>query len=102
VNKRRRVEKQRSGSSLLRPQSIRRPPRTAWLRKAEAAKADADADVTEKSAERGCRENCRQLLQAKVDAAAAEVEKARAELKQRREASESKFESSVPFRRLLS
>jgi hypothetical protein len=34
---------------------------------------EADEAVLDKSAERGCRENCRQLLQAQVDAAAAEV-----------------------------
>jgi hypothetical protein len=45
---------------------------------AKKAKADADQTALDKSAERGCRENCRQLLQAQVDAAAAEVTSAQA------------------------
>jgi hypothetical protein len=50
------------------------------LQTAQAAKAAAAAAVVEKSAERGCRENCRQMLQAQVDAAAEEVGRAQAEL----------------------
>jgi hypothetical protein len=50
------------------------------LEAAKAAKAIADTAAVQKSAERGCAENCRKLLQAQVDAAAAEVEHARAEL----------------------
>jgi hypothetical protein len=56
------------------------PATSERLRLAEATKAAADVAVVDKSSERGCRENCRQLLQAQVDAAAADVEKARAAL----------------------
>jgi hypothetical protein len=57
--------------------SVKNAPATsARLQKAEAVKAAADAAVIENSAERGCRENCRQLLQAQVDAAALEVQNA--------------------------
>ena len=64
------------------------PSTTERIRKAEAAKAAADAAVIQKSAERGCVSNCRQLLQAQVDAAQAELNAARAELQSRREAAE--------------
>ena len=56
------------------------PTTSRQLEKAEAAKAAADKAVVEKSAEPGCRANCRQLLQAQVDAAAGDVEKARTAL----------------------
>ena len=44
---------------------------------AERAKVEADAAARDKSAERGCRENCRLLLQAAVDSATREIEGAR-------------------------
>jgi hypothetical protein len=56
------------------------PTISTRLEDAKKAKADADQAVLDKSAERGCRENCRQLLQAQVDAAAAEVTSAQAAL----------------------
>jgi hypothetical protein len=56
------------------------PTTSARLQKAEAAKAAADAAVVSKASEKNCRDNCRQLLQAQVDGAAAEVAAARAEL----------------------
>jgi hypothetical protein len=56
----------------------RAPTTSDRLHRAQAAKAAADAAVMEKSTERGCRENCRQLLQAQVDAAAEEVTNAQA------------------------
>jgi hypothetical protein len=56
------------------------PTTSSRLEKAEKAKAAAIAAVVDKSAEKGCRENCRQLLQAQVNAAAEDVDKARAEL----------------------
>jgi hypothetical protein len=56
------------------------PATSARLNAAQAAKAAADAAVVAKSAERGCVENCRRLLQGQVDAAALEVENARAEI----------------------
>jgi hypothetical protein len=51
------------------------------LEKAEAAKAAADRAVVDKSAERGCVSNCKQLLQKAVEDAAAEVAAAREDLK---------------------
>jgi hypothetical protein len=50
------------------------------LTKAEAAKKAADDAVVSKAAEKGCRENCRQLLQAQADAAATEIAAARSAL----------------------
>jgi hypothetical protein len=50
------------------------------LEKAEAAKVAADKAVVDKSAERGCASNCRQLLDKALEAAAAEVAAARDEL----------------------
>jgi hypothetical protein len=50
------------------------------LEAALAAKAVADQAAIDKSAERGCRENCRALLQAQVDSAATEIEQARTDL----------------------
>lgn len=50
------------------------------LNDAEAAKSAAEAAVREKAADKGCRENCRLLLQAAVDAAQREAEAARAEI----------------------
>ncbi len=49
---------------------------------ATAAKVAADQAVVDKSAERGCRENCRHLLQKAVDDAALEVAAARDDLAQ--------------------
>src|SRR5262249_7292945 len=68
-----RVEAAKAAVDLL-PTTSRR------LEKAEVDKAAADRAVLEKSSERGCLANCRQLLQAQVDAAASEVEKARGEM----------------------
>ena len=51
-------------------------------------KSGADQAAIDKSAERGCRENCRALLQAQVDAAATEIEQARADLARGREKAE--------------
>lgn len=65
------------------------PAASQRLTSAESAKAAADAAAVAKSAERGCLENCRKLLQAQVDAAAHEVEQARAGIahdRQRKEA----------------
>jgi hypothetical protein len=56
------------------------PTTSKRLEDAKNAKAEADQAVIDKSAERGCRENCRQLLQAQVDAAAVEVTSAQAAL----------------------
>jgi hypothetical protein len=47
---------------------------------AELAKSEAEKAVRDKSAEPGCRQNCRLLLQSAVDAAQREVEAARADL----------------------
>ena len=56
------------------------PTTSTRLEAAIAKKDTADRAATEKSAERGCRENCRQLLQGQVDEAAREVVAARAAL----------------------
>lgn len=50
------------------------------LEAAERAKIEADDSVREKSAEVGCRENCRLLLQGASESAAREVEAARSEI----------------------
>lgn len=55
-------------------------PDNKRLNDAEAAKSVAEAAVREKAADKGCRENCRLLLQAAVDTAQREVEAARAEI----------------------
>jgi len=52
----------------------RAPTRSRRLE--DANKAEADKAAIDKSAERGCRENCRQLRQAQVDATATEVKDA--------------------------
>jgi len=69
----------------------RLPTTSSRIEAALAAKASADQAAIDKSAERGCRENCRALLQAQVDAAAAEIEQARAELGKGRTAVESEL-----------
>jgi hypothetical protein len=56
------------------------PTTSPRLEAALQQKGTADHAAIEKSAERGCRENCRALLQAQVDAADREVAAARAEL----------------------
>ncbi len=56
------------------------PANRTRLDAAERAKIEADKAARDKSAEKGCRENCRMLLQSAVDSAAREVEFARAEL----------------------
>ncbi len=56
------------------------PANRTRLDTAERAKIEADKAARDKSAEKGCRENCRMLLQSAVDSAAREVEFARAEL----------------------
>jgi hypothetical protein len=53
---------------------------TPRLAHATKAKAVADMAVIAKASEPGCASNCRQLLQAQVDQAAAEVKAARAEV----------------------
>ena len=52
--------------------------RSDAVARAEAAKARIDSDAMAKSAEKGCRENCRQVLEAQVRAATAAIEEARA------------------------
>lgn len=47
---------------------------------AEKAKAEAEKAVREKAADKGCRENCRLLLQSAVDAAMREVDAAREDI----------------------
>jgi hypothetical protein len=66
----------------------RAPTTSERLHKAQATKAAADAAVIQKSDARGCRENCRQLLQAQVDEAAKEVAAAQADLATARDRAE--------------
>jgi hypothetical protein len=70
------------------------PTTSKRLADAITAKASADAAAVAKSSERGCRENCRQLLQAQVDAARLEVEAARAELTAHKAAAEAELEAA--------
>jgi hypothetical protein len=56
------------------------PSSSPRLERALADKAATDAAVVSKSAERGCVENCRKLLQAQADAAEQEVARAREEI----------------------
>jgi hypothetical protein len=58
----------------------RLPTTSPRFQKAEAAKATADAAVVAKASEKTCVKNCRDLLQAQVDGAAAELSAARAVL----------------------
>ena len=72
----------------------RAPDTSPRLAAAIAAKSAADTAVVEKSAERGCLANCRQLLQAQVDAASAEVVAARAEIAAARKVLEDELEAA--------
>lgn len=63
-------------AQAAKPQSVDH----SRLAAAETAKADAERAVRDKSAEVGCRQNCRLLLQAAVDAAQREFEAARADV----------------------
>jgi hypothetical protein len=56
------------------------PSSSSRLERALADKTATDAAVVSKSAERGCVENCRKLLQAQADAAEVEVSRARDDL----------------------
>ncbi len=58
---------------------------TPRLIQAQKAKVAADAAIIDKAAERGCLSNCRQLLQAQADAAAAELAAARADARAKAE-----------------
>jgi hypothetical protein len=63
-------------------------PATPRLEKAEAAKKAADEAVVAKAAEKGCAKNCKDLLQAQVDAATVEVAAARTQVDAMRAAAE--------------
>ena len=67
---------------------------TPRLKKAETAKAAADAAVVAKASEKGCLTNCRQLLQAQVDAATAEVAAARAAIETARPGAEGRVKQA--------
>ena len=62
--------------------------------RAEAAKAKLDAEVIAKSAEKGCRENCRQVLEAQVRAATAAVASARADIQREIAAARAELQGS--------
>jgi hypothetical protein len=70
------------------------PGTSPRLDAALAAKTGADAATVAKSAERGCVENCRRLLQAQVDASASEVDEARAEVDANRKRLEAELETA--------
>jgi hypothetical protein len=71
------------------------PTTSSRLQKAEAAKTAADLAVVQKSSERGCLVNCRQLLQAQVDAAALEVQNARIELADLKDKADTELTAAV-------
>jgi hypothetical protein len=64
----------------------RAPTTSSRLEAALTAKGIADTAAVQKAAEIGCRENCRKLLQAQVDAAALEAQQARVALDRERQA----------------
>jgi hypothetical protein len=72
---------------------------TPRLVKAQAAKDAADAAVVARAAEKSCAANCRQLLQAQVDAAAAEVAAARAEIEGVRAMAAGRLKQARPISR---
>lgn len=75
------LKRQAALDELAKAQSATpQPVDHSRLDAAETAKAEAEKAVREKSAERGCRQNCRLLLQSAVDAAQREVEAARADV----------------------
>ena len=71
------------------------PTISSRLQKAEAAKTAADLTVVQKSSERGCLVNCRQLLQAQVDAAALEVQNARIDLADLKDKADAELTAAV-------
>jgi len=70
------------------------PATSQRLEAALAAKSVADAAAVQKSAERGCLENCRKLLQAQVDTASGEIAAARAELDRAKQSLEADLQSA--------
>jgi hypothetical protein len=67
------------------------PAETARLAHALESNANSAQAIVHKSAERGCAENCRKLLQAQADASAREVDEARAEIVQQRSQAEAEL-----------
>jgi hypothetical protein len=80
---------QRVASAIATVEAVSRE--TPRLKVALEAKAQSDLAVVQKSAERGCAENCRKLLQAQANAAAHEVEDARAEMTRERTSAETEL-----------
>jgi hypothetical protein len=70
------------------------PTTSQRLEAAMAAKNAADAAAVQKSAERGCVENCRKLLQAQVDAASGEIVAARAGIDRAKQALEADLQAA--------
>ncbi len=70
------------------------PTTSQRLEAAIAAKNLADAAAVQKSAERGCVENCRKLLQAQVDAASAEIAAARGEIDRAKQSLEADLQTA--------
>jgi hypothetical protein len=67
------------------------PTTSTRLETAVRNKQAADRAVVEQASLRGCRKNCRQLLQDQVNSAAAEIEAARAEIERQRQSIQVKF-----------
>ena len=68
------------------------PVSTPRLEQAAAAKLNADAAVVERATQRGCRENCRALLQSQVDIATSELDAARREIEVARSVAANRLE----------
>lgn len=68
------------------------PVSTPRLEQAAAAKLNADAAVVERATQRGCRENCRALLQSQVDNATSELDAARREIEVARSVAANRLE----------
>jgi hypothetical protein len=92
------IERVRNAQTVL----DRLPTTSPRLEAALAAKTSADQAAIDKSAERGCRENCRALLQAQVDAAANEIEQARVELGNERTTAEAELAAARKALAILS
>jgi len=74
--------------------SVDTPATSQRLKHALHAKEVADQAVIDKSAEKGCRENCRQLLQAAVDSAADEITRARAAIEAAQRSAKANLETA--------
>ena len=83
-------------AEAVTPQTVDR----ARLLTAERAKLQAETAVRDKAADKGCRENCRVLLQTAVDNAQHEIEAARSEIEAREKAQTAKIAQRIEVARL--